>query len=297
MTDAAVTVVIPTYDGPDDVRRCLDALRSGVRQPEFIMVFDQSRGCATADMVARFPNVTYTHLPVPNASAARQAGLLAANTTLVAFTDDDCVPDPGWLDALVTAYQQELCHRGQVAAVTGRVLPLPGSKGLAVGGRASTVRRVFCAQDGSLNRAEWGPWDVGGGGNVMVDRSLALAAGGWDPSLGPGTSARAGEDVDFLYRVARAGVIVFTPAAVIFHTAASRRDRLARRYPYGRGMGACLAKHLALRDPAALPLLSLYLRHMVRSMTRSVWGPVEGTFTFAGFLAGFATRILRSEVS
>ena len=65
------------------------------------------------------------YLPVHGShgpAAARNAGWRAAHGPIIAFTDDDCIPDPGWLKAGVPAFVDG------VAAVTGRVVvPLPPS--------------------------------------------------------------------------------------------------------------------------------------------------------------------------
>ena len=50
-------------------------------------------------------------LEAPGASRARNAGWRAARHSLVAFTDDDCRPQPGWLDALAAASGGRLRHR------------------------------------------------------------------------------------------------------------------------------------------------------------------------------------------
>jgi len=291
----AVTVVVATYRRPEALARCLDALGRGSHQPDAVLVQDQSPDSLTRLAVARYPNVIYRHSCPPNASVGRQAGLLAAPTPLVAFTDDDCIPAPAWLDSLLVAYAEGSADAAPIAAVSGRILPYGGRSGIAVSSRTGTVRRTFRAYDGALDRAAWAPWDAGSGGNLLVDRSLAITVGGWDPSLGPGTRARAGEDIDLLYRLARVGTLIYTPTALVYHAPVTRRSRLARRYPYGRGMGAVLAKHLIARDPAAPALLSLYVRHQAAAAFRTAWGPVEAPLTCLGLVSGLLGHRLWSK--
>lgn len=278
MKDHTVTVVIPTFGRPAALRRCLAALSAGRRQADAIMVADQSTDSRTREMLDdQFPRVVYRHLSPPNAAAARNMAL-HARTEAIAYTDDDCVPDPAWLEVLLGEYES---GGRDVVAVTGRVLPF--GRGLAVSSRDGVVRRCFRAADGGLDRGEWTPWDVGSGGNMLVRRATLAEVGGSDPRLGPGTPARAAEDIDLLYRLARAGTIVYAPKAVVFHAAQSRRARVRRRYAYGRGMGALLAKHLEARDPAARRLLDLYVRHQGANAWRGgPWGPPEALLTLAG---------------
>ena len=285
MSALDITLVIPTLDRPAAVRRCVSAALAGSLRPAAIVVCDQSRDDATATMLARdLPMVTYVRLRRPNTSAARNAGLRAARTPLVAYLDDDCVAGEGWLAALAAEY-----NAPEVVAVTGRVLPLPGSGATPVSSRTGATRRVFRAADGGLDRAEWAPWDLGSGGNMSARRDALLAVGGSDPGLGPGTPSRAGEDIDLLYRLARRGVIVFQPAATVFHPGASRAGRLRRRYTYGRGMAAMLARRRAAGDPAAGRLLRLYLRHQGANVWRSgLWGAPETALLLAGVCRSLA---------
>jgi mycofactocin glycosyltransferase len=279
VTALDITVVIPTLDRPAAVHRCVTAVLAGALRPAAIVVCDQSRDEATAAMLARdLPMVTCVRLTRANTSAARNAGLRLARTPLVAYLDDDCVAGVGWLAALAPEY-----NAPEVVAVTGRVLPLPGSGAAPVSSRTGAARRVFRAAEGGLDRAEWAPWDLGSGGNMSARRDALLAVGGSDPRLGPGAAGRAGEDIDLLYRLARKGAIVFQPAAVVFHPGGSRAGRLRRRYTYGRGMAAMLARRRAAGDPAAARLLGLYLRHQGANVWRGgLWGPPETALLLAG---------------
>jgi GT2 family glycosyltransferase len=159
---------------------------------------------------------------------------------------------------------------------------------VAVSSRTATARRVFQAAAGELDRGDWTPWDIGSGGNMLVRQATLATIGGSDPRLGPGTPNRAAEDIDLLYRLARAGTLGYTPAAVVYHAGKSRAARLRRRYAYGRGMGALLAKHWRAGDPAAARLVAFYLRHQGATAWRGGrWGLPESLLTLAGFGRSF----------
>jgi GT2 family glycosyltransferase len=291
----SVSVVIPTYNRPARLHRCLLSVLGGVLPPARLVVCDQSEGEEIRRMLAGIEagttEVRYLHLDRPNASAARNAGWRSIDSTLVAFVDDDCVADSGWLAAGVAEYHRASAQE-RVIAVTGRVLPLfSAQRGIPVSTRAAVDRCVYRAREGGLERGAWAPWDAGTGGNLLVARDALRAIGGFDPLLGPGTPAGAAEDVDLLYRLARVGTIVYQPAAVIHHPTDSRRERLASRYGYGKGMGAMLAKHLSAGDPAARRLKGLYLRHQgMNSVRRGLWGPSETALSLAGFVVGLLHR-------
>jgi len=83
------------------------------------------------------------------------------------------------------------------------------------------------------------PWEVGSGNNFAVRQEWLETVGGNDERLGPGSSGKGGVDMDLFYRLLRAGAhIRYEPLCRIRHERATRRDRLARREPYGHGVGA-----------------------------------------------------------
>ena len=63
--------------------------------------------------------VRYVLEPHPGQSRARNRGILETTGDFVAFTDDDCVVDPGWLDDLGGSFSDPL-----VMGVTGYVGPV-----------------------------------------------------------------------------------------------------------------------------------------------------------------------------
>jgi glycosyltransferase involved in cell wall biosynthesis len=303
MPKPTVCVVIPTLNRPGRLRRCLKSIMAGQRGADQIIVCDQSTSRDTHDAVevlsADHAEFSYLHLDRPHASAARNVGLNAAQTDLVAFIDDDCVAHPGWLYALtqgfVEAGERLGERRSTVGAVAGRVLPLfprNRKRGQAVSSRTSTVRRTYRREEGGMDRGEWAPWDVGTGANILSSRETLLKIGGFDEELGPGTAARAAEDIDLLYRLSAHGALLYEPDAIIYHPASSRRGRLQSRYVYGLGMGSMLARHIATRDATAQRLLLLYVRHQLANfLRRGIWGPLETTLVLAGVGRALARQV------
>jgi GT2 family glycosyltransferase len=302
MNEMDITVVIPTLGRPHLLKRCVLAVQSGDLAPERIIVCDQSSDSSTRLVAEGFQNrgvnLKYVHLSRAGTSAARNAGIGIADTELIAFIDDDCVPDKGWLSSLRDAYQHASVEE-EVSGVAGRVLPLQTKKdGVAVSSRTSAEPRRFRAQEGGLEQGDWAPWDVGTGANLLAPRRMLLSVGGFSTNLGPGTPSMAAEDVDLLYRLARVGTLVYEPQATVYHPTTSRRVRTRSRANYARGMGSMLGEHLLAGDPAALSLISLYLRHHAAQSFRSgIWGPVEGLLTLAGAAGPLAKAGSRAVVA
>jgi mycofactocin system glycosyltransferase len=228
-----VTVVIPVRDRQAELARCLAGLAApaGRATPRVIVVDDASGDAAAIARIAGQADARVLRRPVNGGpGAARNTGLAAADTTLVAFLDSDCVPRPGWLDALLPHFADPA-----VGAVAPRIVPdEPGRTWLArYEGASSTLdlgARASIVRPGS--RVPYVP------GAALVVRKAAAGAGFAE-------DMRVGEDVDFVWRLAAAGWRVrYEPDATMAH---QHRVRLgawfARRKDYGTSAAALELGH------------------------------------------------------
>jgi glycosyltransferase involved in cell wall biosynthesis len=108
MDNPIASVVIPTRNRPQEVERCLDAL-SKQTQPsgsfEVIVVDDGSEPALAIDpqrWAAKF-ELKLIHQKNTGPAGARNRGVAEARGEFLAFTDDDCLPTPTWLEKLVAA--------------------------------------------------------------------------------------------------------------------------------------------------------------------------------------------------
>lgn len=123
-----VSVVVPTCRRPQSLRRCLEALLAQELPPALyeIVVADDAADGETRALVesitaragrsapaVRYVAVQGRHGP----AAARNVGWHAARGAIVAFTDDDCLPDPCWLLEGLAVFR-----RAGVAAISGRIV-------------------------------------------------------------------------------------------------------------------------------------------------------------------------------
>src|SRR6188472_4377388 len=103
-----VSVVVPFRDRRPLLRDLLDALEDqSWTDVEVVLVDDGSTDGAADEAEGRAVGgrpITVLRQEGSGAVAARQAGVAAARGRILAFTDSDCVPDPGWLEAGVAAF-------------------------------------------------------------------------------------------------------------------------------------------------------------------------------------------------
>lgn len=252
---AQISAAIATLGRPEGLARCLDALLSGSVLPAEVIIVDQSDNDATEKIVlsrqsSRVP-IVYVRQSRRGLSASRNGALARVSCPLVAVTDDDCVPDPGWIATIVRALSSETAPD----ALTGRVLPFgPESPDTyVVSARESLLRQDFAGKTS--------PWLIGSGGNFAVKQRWLESVGGWDERLGAGSPGKAAEDMDLFYRLLCAGArIRYEPDALVFHERATKSRRLKTRWSYGYGMGAFCCLWLRRGDPYAVRVLGRWLR-------------------------------------
>jgi GT2 family glycosyltransferase len=254
---APVSVVIPTIGRPALVRSLLESLGRCVPRAEEILVVDQSEQDEVALVVHDFEHIgaRLVRCQSRGRGLARNVGLRAATHDVVLGTDDDCTVAPDWV-----ARGLERVGDNPRRIATGSVLPV---------GDPSSVPST---KDDPLPRDYTG--DLNGfplfTNNLALNRSLALAFGGFDEGL------PAAEDNDFGYRWRRAGLeLVYDPSMVVWHHDWRTPEQLERLYQtYARGQAAFYAKHLRLGD-----------RRMLFFIARDLsWG-----------LRGLAARVIRGR--
>lgn len=114
MSGVLISVVIPTYRRPALLRKCLAALRRQTVPASLyeVLVVSDGPDAQTEEAVEELTDGAvsfhYLHLPQKKGpAAARDYGWQRAEGKLIAFTDDDTVPDEDWLYQLRTAYRNE----------------------------------------------------------------------------------------------------------------------------------------------------------------------------------------------
>lgn len=256
---ASVAVIVPTTGREEQLARCLRSLLAQ-RAARFELVVVDNRPATgeawrtVSALTAEDPRVRYVPEPRVGSSVARNRGVGETDAELVAFTDDDVVVDPSWLEWLLAPFAEP-----DVTATCGMVLPLElqteaQKRFEQYGGFSRGIeRRSYDLRAGRGARPLLYPFlgDVFGSGNSMAFRRAELvAAGGFDPALGGGSPARAGEDIyAFSTAILRGGRIVYEPRSLCWHEHRKDGDALRGQvFDYGVGLGAIVTKALLSGD-------------------------------------------------
>lgn len=224
-----ITIVVPTRDRPEMLRACLVAVMAAMGPIDELIVVDSASPNRLTEKVVRDAGAQYERCDAPGASRARNRGLAVANRDIVAFTDDDCRPLPGWLEAITTTFEDP-----KVCFVFGRVTA--EGDGPAVSIHDEPERRVLDLSVPLLG--------MGHGANIAFRRNELRAIGGFDELLGAGMALGGAEDADVIERLlGNQCVGAYEPEARVAHVQWRRRRHVVRlSYGYGLGFGALAAK-------------------------------------------------------
>lgn len=197
-----VSIIICVYNRAEKVGDCLDSLLAlKARDYEIVLVDDASTD-ATPRRLAQF-KAAHGEVPVTivrnarnlGVSGARNSGIMAARGRYLFFTDSDCVVSPGWLDAMLAAFDDPT-----ISAAAGWVIdPEP---------RNGAERAYFGASRVGQNRQ--GRPLVG---NNMGFRVEVLQAYMFDPAM----NYYCDEDDLALRMRADGHRFAFAPEAVVHH--------------------------------------------------------------------------------
>lgn len=237
----AITVVIATRDRPALLRDALVAVTASLRPADAVVVVDSASHQPAVRQVAEQAGARLVRCQLPGTCRARNAGWRAADTELVAFTDDDCLPVAGWVPSAAAA----LAADPDVSFITGRVLPATALTGRAQLGISLLVRDMASTFGPGAD-----PASIGHGANMAWRRGALERLGGFDEQLGPGARLQAAEDHDLFWRALRTGAVGrFDPSVTVLHRPwRNRRGQLRAYYGYGVGTGALAVKRRRMAD-------------------------------------------------
>jgi glycosyltransferase involved in cell wall biosynthesis len=206
------TVVIPTYNRCDVVRRALDSIFAQTWQPDEVIVVDDGSTDETGALVQReYPEVIYIRQANAGVSAARNRGIAEASSEWIAFldSDDEWKPDKleRQLDALRLHPSLHICHTNEIWIRNGKRVN-EGKRHAKSGGWIFERCLPLCAISPS---------------SAILRRALLEEFGGFDESL------PVCEDYDMWLRIcSRHPVLFLDERLVVKH--GGHDDQLSMRY-------------------------------------------------------------------
>jgi glycosyltransferase involved in cell wall biosynthesis len=265
----AVTVAICTHDRAAVVGRAVEAALVEARAGNAeVLVVDNASTDDTPSVLADLgrqadPALRVVTEPRLGLSAARNRALATARGEMVAFLDDDAVPRPGWLAALIAPFAAP-----GVACVGGRIrLRFESSPPAWLVPELYGALSAYDLGD-QPRQICYGRDNYPYGGNVSFRTSAARAAGGFSTQVGlRGTEQLQHEETDLCYRLEGAGgEIRYAPDAVVDHWITPERLTpawlLARHASGGRSAAIFVLRNRGLLR-ALWRVRWLYARHLL----------------------------------
>src|SRR4051794_5704001 len=171
--DSGVSVVVCSRNRPRMLAHALPSVRSAMQPNDELIVVDSASTDTDVAVIAADIADTVVRTDLPGLGRARNAGWARARRHIVAFTDDDCTPEPGWTRALAEALGDES------GFVFGGVLAGDGG-GTPLSVTTEQTARTFDRR--GLQR----PTSFGHGADFAGRGGALRGIGGFDARGGPG---------------------------------------------------------------------------------------------------------------
>jgi glycosyltransferase involved in cell wall biosynthesis len=261
--------VICTVKRAELLERCLTGVARLTYSNFEVLIVDNSAGDPRTIELAKQYQARYVHEPVRGVNRARNCGARTSTADLIAYLDDDAIPDPEWLSALTDEF-----HDPQVMSVTGRILPL---KVTTEAERLFVARGAYDSgpQRRSIDR-ETPNWfeiaNYGGMGNEtnMAFRRQAFDVWpGFDERIGYGTPLQ-GNTGPYAYfsLIDRGYRVIYTPHAVVYHPLPQTLTDLRTRHRKSIAAAAAYASLLFFEHPSYRGTLIKYMVGRLRKKPR-----------------------------
>ena len=288
----SVSIIIPTFNGGERIGACLDALVKQSCRPELeIVVVNDGSTDETASVVRRFAGVRLIHQANAGPAAARNRGAREARGDILLFTDDDCVPTPTWIEAMLANFDDP---------------EVVGAKGVYRTHQTRLVARFVQIEYEDRYRlmAKQSEIDFIDTYSAAFRRDRFLTMNGYDTSF----PVACAEDIELSYRMsARGWKMKFAAEAVVYHT---HPDTLAKylkkkyKFAYWRMLAVRKNPAKAVKDshtPQTMKLQLLLTPALVcAAAVDRIWSPTIPTsvVVLAAFLIStlpFTVRTFRKD--
>jgi glycosyltransferase involved in cell wall biosynthesis len=215
---SSASIIIPTFNGAARIGNCLDSLvkQTAGRNVEILVVDDGSTD-NTPNVVRGYSSVRLITQANAGPASARNRGAMEARGKILLFTDDDCVPMPDWLEAMLGPFKDP---------------EVVGAKGVYRTHQSSLAARFVQIEYEDKYRLMAGlpSIDFIDTYSAAFRRDRFLEMTGYDTSF----PVACAEDIELSYRMsARGWKMKFVPAAIVYHTHPDTLSRyLKKKYKF-----------------------------------------------------------------
>lgn len=261
-----ISLIVCTHNRANRLSPFFDAINALTCDEAFeVIIVDNNSTDHTAQLLAEFARsavvpVSILSEPTTGVARARNTGFKRARGEILAFTDDDCYPDPRHLQRVLECFDEQ----PSLGFLGGRVLLFDPTD------YRITIQE--CEERGEIAPRQFIVPGLIHGANFAFRRTAFEAVGGFDHALGPGTPFIC-EDTDMLARVCDAGWPgAYDPRPLVYHHHRRKTEAEAMRLHegYARGRGAYYIKsvlHLSERWR--------YLKHWYWNLRYLRWSTIR----------------------
>ncbi len=217
------SIVIPTYERHDRLWEVLECLAGQTFRDFEVIVVDQSSGPWDGCDCYSDLDLFYVHTDVRGAIHARNTGATYALGEIIAFTDDDCLPLPDWLERAASYFEDPT---------------VVGVEGLIVSARRDDPEYRAVTNEGFEGMGFMTA-------NLFVRREAFLALDGFDLQF---DHPHFREDTDLGWRMMQLGIVPFGRDVRVYHPPHRRdtdRESAAERARFFEKDALLLRKHPA----------------------------------------------------
>jgi len=221
------SIVIPTHDRVEQLGTCLESLASlNYPKDQFeVVVVDDGSVQSLYDTITPFDdklNFKFIQQGQAGPAAARNRGVSHASNSYIAFTDDDCQPEPNWLSHFADGFR-----KNPEAILGGYTINALEDNSQAVASQL-LIDHIYQYFNREPNDARFFTSN-----NLAVSRDRFLESGGFDTQF----PLAAGEDREICDRWRHQGrQLIYIPSAIILHSHEMNLKRFCKQhFNYGQG--------------------------------------------------------------
>lgn len=252
-------IIIPTFQRPQLLNSCLDSIFSQLILHVKVLVVDQSFDDSSRLICKQFPQVNYIHVNYQNKSRAINEGLSKYNDDIISIIDDDTILDKNWVKAVFRVFSNS-----EIDVVQGSIMLSDNSFDDAVNNNQDIVMKRKI-----IGRTIIPPlFKIGC--NFAFRRRVFYTVGAFNDTLGPGTKNKAGEDLEWGYRVLKKGYkLLLNPEMCITHTSwREETDLITQTAEYGYAFGKVLR---IIRKECFLDFFAYYIHYLLFGYAKNLF--------------------------